>query len=149
MVVSDPDFGLHIPPERVIGVNMLVQKNDGSVWSSAQHRMRGLKGDAYFAQERLQGVFTHHLYAPATWYAGKVAAIQEWIHPNIRPLLAAGDSPNDFYMQFYANATAGGTRLRIHRKDSHKKKLREEISKRTVSKDQNFDPEKGWLEVSF
>jgi hypothetical protein len=64
-------------------------------------------------------------------------------------MLVAGDPPNDFYMQFYANAKAGGTRLRIHRKDSHKKKLEEEKKKRSSSKNSLFDPKKGWLEVSF
>ena len=149
MVLSDPHFGLNIPPENVIGVNMLIQRADGSVWSSAQHRQQGFKGDAYFAPSRLEGILTHHLYAPATWYAGKVAAIQEWIHPSIRPILVAGDSPNDFYMQFYANAMEGGTRLRIHRKESHKKRLKAEIQKRICSKSDYFDPEKGWLEAHF
>ena len=59
---------------------------------------------------------TYHLYAPATWYAGKVAAIKEWIHPSQRPILVAGDSPNDFYMQFYANVEEGGVRLRIRKR---------------------------------
>ena len=149
MVVSDPVFGILIPAEKVIGVNMLMHSPNGSVWASAQHRENGMVGDDYFTTDRLSGVLSHHIYAPATWYVGKVAAIQEWIHPHKRPMLVAGDSPNDFSMQFYANAKEGGTRLRIHRKDSHKKMLEEEKKKRSSSKNSLFDPKKGWLEVSF
>ena len=50
-------------------------------------------------------------------------------------------------MQFYADASKGGTRLRIHRKDSHKKKLIEEIEKRKPATTSMFDPTIGWLEV--
>ena len=149
MVVSDPEYGIDIPPERVIGVNMLIRTKKEEIWTSAQHRERGMKGDEFFDKDRLSGILTHHIYAPVTWYAGKVAAIQEWIHPTIRPLLVAGDSPNDFYMQFYANAMAGGTRLRIHRTDSHKEKLHAAIERRLGSKSAHFDPAMGWLEVSF
>jgi phosphoserine phosphatase len=84
MVVSDPDFGVNIPPEKVIGVNMLIHSPDGSVWASAQHRQGGMMGADYFTEERLSGVLSHHIYAPATWYAGKVAAIQEWTHARCR-----------------------------------------------------------------
>ena len=149
MVASNPLYGINIPAEQVLGVNMLVEAVDGSVWASAQHREAGLVGNAYFHEERLQGVLTHHLYAPGTWYAGKVAAIQEWIHPIKRPMLVAGDSPNDFYMQFYANAEQGGTRLRIHTNEAHKNKLQDEKHKRASVQNINFDPELGWLEVSF
>ena len=149
MVASNPVFGINVPAEQVIGVNLLMEGADGNVWASAQHRERAMTGDTYFEEERLLSVVTHHLYAPGTWYAGKVAAIQEWIHPSQRPMLVAGDSPNDFYMQFYANAVEGGIRLRIHRKDAHKLQLQEEVQKRLMSKNATFDPQLGWLEVSF
>ena len=149
MIVSDSEFGINIPSAQVIGVNMLIQREDGTMWASAQHRIAGMKGADYFDEERMTGVLTHHLYAPATWYSGKVAAIQEWIHPNHRPMLVAGDSPNDFFMQFYSNASQGGTRLRIHRKDSHKRKLEVEKKKRERAKNSTFDPHLGWLEVSW
>ena len=79
------------------------------------------------------------MYAPATWYAGKVAAIKEWIHPSQRPILVAGDSPNDFYMQFYANVEEGGVRVRIHRKDAHKEELELDIAARKGGEN-NADP---------
>ena len=149
MVASDPKYGLHIKPENVIGVNLLLSYEDGHVVSSAEERKVGNVGSYYFSEERQQAVLTHHLYAPATWYAGKVAAIKEWIHPSQRPILVAGDSPNDFYMQFYANVEDGGVRVRIHRKDSHKEELELEISTRKNGEN-NADPlpEKGWVEVT-
>ena len=101
MVASDPTYGLHIKPENVIGVNLLLAYGDGRVVSSAEERIAGNTDTFYFSEERQRAVLTHHLYAPATWFAGKVAAIKEWIHPSQRPILVAGDSPNDFYMQFY------------------------------------------------
>ena len=86
-------------------------------------------------------------FAPLTWYAGKVAAILEWIDPSERPILVAGDSPNDFYMQFYAAAENDAIRLRIHRKDRHKRVLAIEKMKREKG-NANPDPEKGWIEVT-
>ena len=149
MVASDPKYGLHIKPENVIGVNLLLSYEDGRVVSSAEERRDGNTDSFYFSSKRQNAVLTHHLYAPATWYAGKVAAIKEWIHPSQRPILVAGDSPNDFFMQFYANVEEGGVRLRIHRKDSHKEKLDLEIAKRNNGEN-NADPlpSKGWIEVT-
>ena len=76
-----------------------------------------------------------------------LAAIQEWIDPTQRPILVAGDSPNDFYMQFYCDVESGGVRLRIHRKDSHKERLHQEISRRQNGT-ANENPALGWLEVT-
>ena len=149
MIVSDPKYGLHIKPEHVIGVNLLLSYETGQVISSAEERKAGHIGKFYFSKERMQAILTHHFYAPATWYAGKVAAIKEWIHPSQRPLLVAGDSPNDFYMQFYANVEGGGLRLRIHRKNSHKNLLEQEIMLRKQGEN-NADPlpQEGWIEVT-
>ena len=122
MVVSDPQYGLNIPPEQVIGVNLMLHKPNGEATVGALERRAGKKGlEYYFSEERMSWKMGDYPFAPMTWYAGKVAAIKEWIHPSRRPILVAGDSPNDFYMQFYSDAI----RLRIHRKDSHKAQLEE------------------------
>jgi phosphoserine phosphatase len=148
MVASDPKYGLGLAPERVIGVNLMLEQSDGQVNVGAMERDQGKNGtDYYFSEERMQWTLTAYPFAPLTWYGGKVAAIQEWIHPSQRPLLVAGDSPNDFYMQFYVDVENAGVRLRIHRKDSHKQKLLIE-QKRRVANSEDSSPMQGWIEVT-
>ena len=144
MVVSDPQYGLNIPPEQVIGVNLMLHKPNGEATVGALERRAGKKGVAYyFSEERMSWKMGDYPFAPMTWYAGKVAAIKEWIHPSRRPILVAGDSPNDFYMQFYSDAI----RLRVHRKDSHKVQLEERKNVwQEGSADQNIAA--NWIEFT-
>jgi phosphorylcholine phosphatase len=148
MICSEPLFGLNIPPERVIGVNMVLQAPDGRRFTAAEERQAGARGMEYYhSAERLGSKLTHHLYTPATWYAGKVAAIKTWIHPARRPFLVAGDSPNDFFMQFYADVEQGGARLRITHTAQHTEELKEAQAARH-SYCTDGDPYKGWIEVA-
>jgi phosphorylcholine phosphatase len=148
MVVSDPRYGLNIPPERVIGVNLMLSKPDGTVTVGAFERLDGRTGlDYYFSTQRMQWTLGTYPFAPMTWYGGKVAAISEWIDPAQRPILVGGDSPNDFYMQFYSAVDDAGLRLRIHRTEEHKNKLEENKLLRQNG-NVNQDPQKGWIEVS-
>ena len=148
MVVSDPKYGLSIPPERVIGVNLMMYKPDGQTAVGAIERSEDCTGlDHYFSPERMRWTLSDYPYAPLTWYAGKVAGIKEWIHPSQRPLLVAGDSPNDFYMQFYSDVENDGIRLRVHLNDGHKQKLIEAQKMRMIS-NADGDPTKGWLVVT-
>ena len=125
MVVSDPQYGLSIPPERVIGVNLALYDQEGQLHISAMDREEGKTGLGYFfGEERSTWVLGTYPFAPMTWYAGKVAAIQQWIHPAQRPILVAGDSPNDFYMQHYVERSYG-IKLRIRIKESHTQALAE------------------------
>ena len=148
MLCSNPHYGLCIPPEKIIGVNMLLTATNGAIFSSAEERIRGEKGfEYYFSEQRMNSRMTHHLYTPATWYSGKVSGIKEWIHPSKRPFLVAGDSPNDFYMQFYADVNAGGIRLRITKNPKHKEDLRA-MQQLYSEGPQDEKPYKGWVEVS-
>ena len=143
-VVADPEYGIALPPEQVIGVNLMLTHPNGEITVGALERSAGNMGlDYYFSEQRLQATLGTVPFAPLPWYAGKVAAIQEWITPAQRPILVAGDSPNDFYMQFFSSAV----KLRIHRKDSHKQRLSSEQSRRTGG---NTDPRpsQGWIEVT-
>ena len=147
-ICSTPKYGLCLPPERIIGVNMLLSDVNGSIFTSAQERMRGEKGYGYyFSERRLKSRITHHLYAPATWFSGKVSAIKEWIHPSKKPMLVAGDSPNDFFMQLYADVNAGGARLRITKEQKHAQRLKE-AQKRYSSEGADDSAYRGWIEVS-
>lgn len=148
MVASDPEFGINLPPERVIGVNLMLEQTNGDVTVGALERQAGHTGlDYYLSPERMNWTMGGFPFAPMTWYAGKLAAIQEWIDPTVRPILVAGDSPNDFYMQFYCNVEAGGIRLRIHRTESHRIQLDNEITRRQKGS-ANQSPAQGWLEVT-
>ena len=148
MVVSDPAYGLALPPEKVIGVNLMLESPSGDSTVGAIERGEGRVGtDYYFSKERMSWTLGDYPFAPMTWYAGKVAAIKEWIDPSQRPILVAGDSPNDFYMQFYSDVEHEGVRLRIHRKDSHKQKLTAE-QKRRATGTADDAPTKGWIEVT-
>ena len=148
MVASDPVFGINLPPEKIIGVNLMLQKASGDVTVGAIERQTGYTGLKYYlSPDRMNWVLGAFPFAPLTWYAGKLAAIQEWIDPTQRPILVAGDSPNDFYMQFYCDVESDGIRLRIHRKESHKERLHQEISRRQNGT-ANGNPALGWLEVT-
>ena len=148
MVISDPTYGINLPPERVIGVNMILRDQNGNPFISAHERMSDKKGfNHYFSAHRQAARLTAYLHAPATWYAGKVAAIKEWIASQQKPILVAGDSPNDFHMQFYTNVQQGGIRLRIVTNPNHKRLLEEEIQQQ-VKKNPSVWADRGWLETT-
>ena len=143
-VVANPEYGIALPPEQVIGVNLMLTRPNGEVTVGALERQSGKSGlDHYFSEQRLQATLGTVPFAPLPWYGGKVAAIQQWITPAQRPILVAGDSPNDFYMQFFSSAI----RLRIHRNDSHKQKLSVEQNGR-VGGNTDPTPTNGWIEVT-
>ena len=148
MVMSDPKYGINLPPERIIGVNLVLQKPDMSATVGAIERRDGHCGTAYYLSEsRMQWTLTSTPFAPLTWYGGKVAAILEWIDESQRPILVAGDSPNDFYMQFHAAAGDSGIRLRIHVSQSHKEHLNARIARQQAG-NLNDQPDQGWIEVT-
>lgn len=141
MVASDPKYGLNVLPEQVVGVNLLIKQADGSTRISAHDRktLRGL-GD-YFDEKRLRGKLTPHLFAPATWYEGKVAGIRTWIHPTRSPIFVAGDALSDASMLFLVDHEAGGRRVWVRRKESYYQRLKDQAALR----DQEVTPEFGWL----
>ena len=100
-----PAFDLHLPPERIIGVNTLLQNDQtGDVTSS---RLRLNKSPVLFdtanPREQWEDLrLTSFILPPVTMYAGKVAAITSFIDPTQRPVLASGDSGSDFPMLFYS-----------------------------------------------
>jgi len=149
MVVSDPDFGIGVPPENVIGVNLLLTGPGSEVTAGAMDRMAGKKGTAwYLGADRMKLVLSTYFYSPCSWYSGKLAAIKEYIHPDQRPILVAGDAPNDHFMLFYCDAAAGGLRLFVRRKEAYWQRTQQAIRER--SQKTGFDkadpePEAGWL----
>lgn len=109
MIVSDPRYGLDIPPENVIGVTMVLRDpGDGSVTTARRQIAQG----HYASAANARMILTSTLWSPLTWYEGKVAGITAYIDPVRRPILAAGDSRSDWPMLFYA----GGVRIWVDRK---------------------------------
>jgi hypothetical protein len=152
LVVSDPAYGLGIPPENVIGVNLLLRGESGEISCGAMERAAGRKGVSwYFSPQRMREVLTHYLYTPASWYAGKLAAIKEYIHPDRRPILVAGDAPNDHFMLFYCDVEAGGRRLFVRRKEAYwqatQKAIRERAGQGGYRKADPL-PDQGWVFVT-
>jgi phosphoserine phosphatase len=141
MVAADPAYGLNVPAERVIGVNLLMKNSDDSLRVSAHDRqvLRGYQ--SYFSPERLEATLTHHLFAPATWYQGKVSAIRKWIAHSKAPLLVAGDSQNDLPMLFEVEGTGKGIRLWVDRKT----KYRDAAIAQAKRRGQLMDEAHGWL----
>ena len=152
MVVSDPFYGIGLPPEKVIGVNLLLVDPAGEVSTGAQERKAGRAGvEWYFSPQRLKGRLTSFLFSPGTWYVGKLAAIKDYIHPDRRPVLVAGDAPNDHHMLFYSDVAAGGLRLFVRRKEAYWQRTEQAIRLRSrgasAAKADDTAPAKGWLVV--
>jgi len=152
MVASDPRYGLGVPPENVIGVNLLLEGAGPGPTAGAMERRAGKKGlAAYFDPGRMQLLVTPALYTPASWYAGKLAAIKESIHPDRRPVLVAGDAPNDHYMLFYADVEDGGRRVFVRHSEAYWNATREAIRRRaggTGYRTADPLPERGWVVVA-
>lgn len=123
MVASDPRYGYNVPPENVIGVTMLL-RNQSSISTPTTARKQIAEGD-YDEQANLDLVLTPYLWTPATWMAGKHAAILTYIDQWKKPILVAGDTPDsDGYMLFHDTDVArGGLRLWVNRKESYMKQL--------------------------
>lgn len=152
MIASDPAYGIGVPPENVIGVDLLLTDPRGSITSGALERREGKQGRTWFFRpERLRMALTPHLYTPAPFYAGKLAAIKEYIHPDRRPIFVAGDSPNDQFMLFYCDAPAGGVRLFVRADEKeHQRMLQAILERRKTGRYEPADPlpEDGWLIVT-
>ncbi|WP_326017307.1 HAD family hydrolase [Streptomyces endophyticus] len=122
MVLADPKYGYDVKPENVLGVAALLKdRKTGDVTSSRKEIAAGT-----FDQKALQDrELTPTLWAPATWYEGKPAAISTYIDAWKKPILAAGDTPkSDGPMLFRSVDVAhGGVRVWVNRKDSYMKEL--------------------------
>jgi phosphorylcholine phosphatase len=103
-IVSDPRYGLDIPPEDVIGTTTLLHAPNGDISTARRDIARGVSGTARYWSDRRSLVPGVTLWSPLPWQEGKVAAIQAYIDPSRRPLLVAGDSSSDWPMLFYSKS---------------------------------------------
>ncbi|KAH6876593.1 phosphorylcholine phosphatase [Thelonectria olida] len=123
MVASDPKYGYNVKPENVIGVTVLMKNATGALTTSRKQIEEG----TYNEQANLDMVMTPYLWTPATWMAGKWAAILTYIDEWNRPVLVGGDTPDsDGYMLFHGvDVSRGGIHLWINRKDSYMTQIEE------------------------
>ncbi|WP_323188111.1 HAD family hydrolase [Streptomyces sp. NBC_00237] len=122
MVLADPKHGYAVKPENVLGVSTLLKdRRTGEVTSTRKEIAAGRYDAAKLGKLEL----TPTLWAPATWYEGKPAAISTYVDPWRKPVLAAGDTPkSDGPMLLRSTDVAkGGLRVWVNRKDSYMKEL--------------------------
>ncbi|KZM18333.1 uncharacterized protein EKO05_0000270 [Ascochyta rabiei] len=149
MVASDPKYGYNVPPQNVIGVTtMLVNSTSGFLTNARKQIVEG----NYDPEANLDLVLGPYLWTPATWFAGKWAAILTYIDQWKRPVLAAGDTPgSDSYMLFHGVDTAkGGIHLWINRRDAYWEEMQGEIRNNTAAQIANgreVTADKNWVVV--
>ncbi|KAM6511604.1 hypothetical protein FALCPG4_016607 [Fusarium falciforme] len=129
MVASDPKYGYNVPPEKVIGVTLLMKEKNGDL-TTARKQIEDGEYDKKIQQQNLDAKMTPFLWAPATWKAGKWAAILTYIDEWKKPILAGGDTPDsDGPMIFHGvDVKKGGIHLWVDRKESYSKQIRGMIS---------------------
>ncbi|WP_121401646.1 phosphorylcholine phosphatase, partial [Pseudomonas aeruginosa] len=120
MVAADPRYGYNAKPENVIGVTTLLKNRKTGELTTARKQIAEGK---YDPKANLDLEVTPYLWTPATWMAGKQAAILTYIDRWKRPILVAGDTPDsDGYMLF--NGTAeNGVHLWVNRKAKYMEQI--------------------------
>lgn len=149
MVLSDPRYGIGIAPADVIGVTMVLRDpKDGSLTTARSQIAKGHFLDGAYPRERHMAMeMTPTLWAPNTWYQGKVAGIRTYIDAVRKPLLVAGDSPSDWAMLFEASAL----RIWVNRSAAKTAALAQAKAERAAQEEQLAQaPEaaRGWLNVT-
>ncbi|KAL8388928.1 hypothetical protein RB595_009029 [Gaeumannomyces hyphopodioides] len=153
MVASDPRYGYNVPAENVVGVTMLMRNLTDPAAPPTTARKQ-IRDGVYDEAANLRDMqMTPYLWTPATWMAGKHAAILTYIDEWRMPVLVAGDTPDsDGYMLFHAtDVQRGGVRLWINRKESSMKKLQGMIdtnSRRQAELGLEVTADKNWVTVT-
>ncbi|CAA9959139.1 hypothetical protein CFE70_002658 [Pyrenophora teres f. teres 0-1] len=149
MVASDPKYGYNVPPQNVIGVTTMLKNSTSGALTNARKQ---ISAGTYNQTANLDLVVTPYLWTPATWYAGKWAAILTYISEWKRPVLVGGDTPgSDTYMQFHGvDVGKGGVHLWINRTQAVYEKLEKEIKENTEEQKREgreVTADKNWVVV--
>lgn len=149
MVAADPKYGYNVKPQNVIGVTTLLKNRSTGALTTARKQI--LAG-TYNEKANLGLEVTPYLWTPATWMAGKQAAILTYIDEWKKPVLVAGDTPSsDGYMLFQSTDVAkGGIHLWVNRKAKYMDQINAMIKKNTASQQQLGLPvtaDKNWIVV--
>lgn len=149
MVASDPKYGYNVKPENVIGVTTLLRNStDGSVTTARKQIADG----TYNQTANLDLTMETYLWTPATWFAGKWAAILTYIDEWKLPVLVAGDTPgSDGYMLFHGvDVSKGGIHLFVNKSSSNVEEIQGMIRSNTEAQKANgreVTADKNWLIV--
>lgn len=149
MVASDPKYGYNVKPQNVIGVTLLLKDRKSGELTTARKQISAAK---YDEKANMDLELTPYLWTPATWMAGKQAAILTYIDQWRKPVLVAGDTPtSDGYMLFHGvDVAKGGIHLWINRKDKYMVQLNDMISKNAAAQAKEGLPvtaDKNWVIV--
>lgn len=150
MVASDPKYGYNVPPEKVIGVSLLMKNLTSGAVTAARKQIAD--GD-YSEKANLDLVMTPFLWTPATWKTGKWAAILSYIDEWKRPVLAGGDTPDsDGPMIFHGvDVERGGIHLWVNRKEKYWKQINEMRTDFAAAQRREGLPvtaDKNWVDVT-
>ena len=130
MVASDPKYGYNVPPQNVIGVTTVLKNTTSGALTNARKQ---ITEGTYNETANLDLVVTPYLWTPATWFAGKWAAILT-------------------YMQFHGvDVAKGGVHLWINRRDAYFEQLQEEIRNNTqaqIANGREVTADKNWVVVT-
>jgi phosphoserine phosphatase len=149
MVAADPQYGYNVKPQNVIGVTTLLKNRQSSELTTARKQ---IAAGHYDPQANMALELTPYLWTPATWMAGKQAAILTYIDPWKKPVLVAGDTPSsDGYMLFHGvDVAKGGVHLWVNRKAKYMDQLNGMIQKNAAAQAKEGLPvtaDKNWVVV--
>lgn len=149
MVASDPKYGYNVPPQNVIGVTTMLKNVTSGALTNARIQ---IEEGTYDQEANLDLVVGPYLFTPATWFAGKWAAILTYIDQWKRPILAAGDTPgSDSYMLFHGvDVSKGGIHLWINRREAYYQRiLQEQVdnAKGQAENGREVTADKNWVVV--
>ena len=150
MVASDPKYGYNVKPQNVIGVSLLLKDRASGALTTARKQISAGK---YDPAANLGLELTPYLWTPATWMAGKQAAILTYIDEWKKPVLVGGDTPSsDGYMLFHSvDVAKGGVHLWINRKAKYMDQINGMISKNAKAQAEAGLPvtaDKNWVVVT-
>ncbi|WP_080899344.1 phosphorylcholine phosphatase [Pseudomonas amygdali] len=150
MVASDPQYGYGVKPENVIGVTTLLRDPGSGTLTTARKQ---IAEGRYDSDANLKLQVSPYLWTPATWYAGKPAAISTYINQWKKPILVAGDTPDsDGPMLFHAvDSAKGGVRLWINRNPQDRAQIDEMIKENAKAQAENriaVTADKNWIVVT-
>ena len=150
MVAADPKYGYNVKPQNVIGVSLLLKDPKTGELTTARKQITAGK---YDEKANLGLELTPYLWTPATWMAGKQAAILTYIDEWKKPVLVGGDTPtSDGYMLFHSvDVAKGGIHLWVNRKDKYMTQIQGMMAKNAAAQAKEGLPvtaDKNWVIVT-
>lgn len=139
-----------LPLHRALGVNYALMCDDSEINTLELRREKPDAGDTLIELLHNPNVsVTAKRCGPLTWQEGKVEGFRLFHSQDDRPFLVAGDSPNDFAMQFLTPHTCG-VRVRIAKDVSHEAKRLEATQDRAKREGWSHSVDedlKGWVDI--